>query len=281
MMRLIVCLIVLSLSLTCVLAARPNLVSSHLTVQNISLIGEDWKVAYADLEFDQPLFLNEMLRCPLADLPCPQLSCTPCDWTSFQPLSACQNANCCGPKSTPESDTAANLQDWCDPPEPFEVLEFGRSAVFTLKAGKTAYYRVMFPASMGCVPFRISTRYLYGNVDIYVSNRFAMPGPENNQWDAKFNNMIPGYGFGQTEIDMCPNFHTNYAHGTYAVTITAILDSSWYFDVLEGPSHPLPAPTTQRTCANRPPALTGPSYICIEDGDSYRICDHEIQFVYR
>lgn len=55
-------------------STRPNLLSSSFVLQNASLIGQDWELLIADLEFDQPLFLNVPHLCPHAEVPCPPLS---------------------------------------------------------------------------------------------------------------------------------------------------------------------------------------------------------------
>ena len=70
-----------------VFATRPQLVDQKLWFINRTVLNFDYEVAVVQMEFDQDMYLTgggESFLCGLAEEPCPERDCVPCDWSSQQ-----------------------------------------------------------------------------------------------------------------------------------------------------------------------------------------------------
>ena len=64
-------------------ATRPQLVDQRLWFVDQTILNVDYQVAVAQMDFDQDLYLNgATFLCGLAEEPCPDTNCVPCDWSS-------------------------------------------------------------------------------------------------------------------------------------------------------------------------------------------------------
>ena len=60
---------------------RPQFVRGNYTEHHRFFLGSEYEYLQTELEFDQPLYLNEPFLCAAAELSCPPLDCIPCDWS--------------------------------------------------------------------------------------------------------------------------------------------------------------------------------------------------------
>ena len=78
--------ILLALKVILITCEGPNLVSHSYSLEKRFLFNKEIEFAQFELEFDQPLHLEEPLLCGGAEKACQDLTCTPCDWSSMEAI---------------------------------------------------------------------------------------------------------------------------------------------------------------------------------------------------
>lgn len=91
MSHFFIVLLLLSSKVLLITCDAPTLLSHSYSIQNRFLFNKEIEFAQFELEFDQPLSLEEPLLCGGAERACQDLTCIPCDWSSMEAIAkVCQ-----------------------------------------------------------------------------------------------------------------------------------------------------------------------------------------------
>jgi hypothetical protein len=110
---------------------------------------------------------------------------------------------------------------------------------------------------------------------VYLSRIDAVPGPNSLQWMK----LTSRFGFGRTDLLVCPVIHDAYAAGTYALTIEAFAGTEYYVEIYVSPqAYPIPLPVSALSCNDVPDseftsllANNASKILCLEDSKSLDI----------
>ena len=244
---------------------RPQLANSSVSFGNANILGSSWDIARVELQFDQDLYVSDMLLCPFIEEPCPSLpSCQPCDWTNAKDLSStCASASCCGTKT--------NLAEWCVPSVPFTKLELNTKSEFhQLEKGEFEYFRFFLPPETFCNTIRVRTTLYWGQADVFLSDSSPYPTPDTSPWFR-----TSRYARGHLSLTMCV-FDTVTKLGTFVLAVKGRSAVGFDVTVIVGELKvPIsPPPTAGSGCLNIPSNLFPQDYdqvpaatplVCLED----------------